>query len=391
MKIAMIGQKGIPAVQGGVERHVHDLAVRLAKGNTVTVYARSWYTGARGTDMVEGVRRVHTPSIRTKHLDTITHVFTSTVHALFSRYDVVHYHGVGPALLAWMVRIFAPRTRVIITFHSIDRFHQKWGAFARFMLRLGERAACTWGHETITISESLCAYTKKEYHKDTICIPNGITIPENQLVDTTHLASFGLTKQKYFVMVSRLVPHKGVHLLIEAFKQLKQRHPHDADIQSLKLAIVGGGAYTDEYVRELHLSAGEINDVVFTDFQSGEVLKQLYAHSRALIHPSLNEGLPITVLEACAYGVPVLLSAIPEHREIISDERMLFSENNVEAMVQAMALFLGLSSHDHEEIGQENLAIVREKYDWDDIVGRVENVYRGAGDSVPHTVVPISV
>ncbi len=386
MKIAMIGQKGIPAIHGGVERHVHDLSVRLVShGHEVTVYSRSWYTGKKGTDLFMGIKRVHTPTIKTKHLDTIVHVFTSTIHSLFSRYDVIHFHGVGPALLAWIPRMFAPKTRVIITLHSLDRFHQKWNRFAQLMLRLGERAACIFADQTISVSQSIQSYTVREYGVDTVYIPNGVEIPE-KVTKSTHLSNFGLTPDNYIVMVSRLVPHKGAHLLIEAFKLLKERNPEDKQIRSLKLAIVGGAAYTDDYVRELHTTAGKLNDIVFTDYQTGKTLAELYALARVMVHPSLNEGLPITVLQGMSYGIPVLLSGISEHREILGGSQMLFKENDVDSLVSRLVDFMKLTRQERIHIGKQNKAIVLERYEWEHIVSAIEQVYE---PTVPrHSTIP---
>lgn len=376
MKIAMIGQKGIPVQYGGVEKHVQDLSVRLVeRGHQVSVYSRTWYTGNSGTDRYQGITRIHTPTIKTKHFDAIVHVFTSTVHALCGSYDVFHYHGVGPALLAWIPRVFRPSARVIITLHSLDRFHQKWNRCARFFLKLGERAACVFAHETITVSRSLERYAKHTLHRDTRYIPNGVTIPTHK-EDQKLITPFGLSKGEYIVMISRLVPHKGAHILVEAFKKLKERNPGNREIQKLKLAIVGGAAYTDAYIRELHLSASAMNDVVFTDFQKGDTLGALYRYARVMVHPSLNEGLPITVLQAMSYGLPVLLSSISEHREIIDDREVLFGENDVQSLVHALEHFMKLHSEERVQLGKRNKAIVQEKYDWENIVEKTEAIYR---------------
>lgn len=99
MKIAFIGQKGIPAIAGGVEKHVEKLASRLvAEGHEVTVYVRSHYT-PKSLEIFEGVKLVHIPSIHTKHLDAISHTLFATLHALFTHYDVIHYQSIGPSIL----------------------------------------------------------------------------------------------------------------------------------------------------------------------------------------------------------------------------------------------------------------------------------------------------
>ncbi|PIZ96004.1 MAG: glycosyl transferase family 1 [Candidatus Magasanikbacteria bacterium CG_4_10_14_0_2_um_filter_33_14] len=374
MKIAMIGQKGIPAIYGGVEKHVHDLALRLAKNHDIYVYSRKWYTKIK-ENSYQGVNIVHTPTIHTKHLDAISHTFTSTIHALFQGYDIIHYHGVGPSLLSWIPRIFAPKTKVVNTFHSIDRYHQKWNFFAKFMLRLGEKAACTFAHETIAVSESIKQYCQNEYNIAPTYIPNGVNKIEKK-IGQDNLKQFNLEKNKYFVFVSRLVPHKGAHLLIEAFQNLKKNNPKNNKIQNLKLAIVGGSAYTDDYIKQLHEQAKNNNDIIFTDFQSGDILDELYANSLALVHPSLNEGLPITVLQAMSYQIPVLVSTIPEHLEIIRDPQALFIENNINEMEKCIKNFLARDTKEHEKMAKDNIAIIDKQYTWDVIVPRIEQLYK---------------
>ncbi len=373
MKIALIGQKGIPAHYGGVERHVHDLAVRLAQNHNVTAYSRAWYTTEKHEEY-KGIRVIHTPTLHTKHLDAIIHTFTSTIHALFQGYDVIHYHGVGPALLSWIPRIFAPRTKVVNTFHSIDRYHKKWGWFAKWVLKIGERAACFFAHDTITISQSLQQYCFNEYRTHTEYIPNGVEMPVVP-TGTKTLDVFGLKKDEYFVMVSRLVAHKGAHLLIEAFHNLKRNHPNDPIVQNMKLAIVGGSVYTDDYIRQLHTQASQLSDIVFTDFQSGEALDELYGHATALVHPSLNEGLPITVLNAMSYEKATLLSAIPEHIELTQNPLALFRENDVNAIEQSMYQYLNLPYDAKRELGKENKQTIKDSYVWECLVPQILHVY----------------
>lgn len=376
MKIAMIGQKGMPAVFGGVERHVHDLSLHLAKnGHEVTVYSRAWYTGKNINHDYEGVKIKILPTLHTKHLDAIVHTFLATWHAMFNDFEIIHYHGVGPSLMSWLPRIFAPHSQVIVTFHSIDRYHQKWNWLARFFLRLGEWCACKFPHKTITVSRTLEKYCANEFNVKTFYIPNGVP-SFGPVMSDEMLAQFGLEKNKYLVMISRLIPHKGAHILVEAFVKLKQEFKDDEKIRDLKLAIVGGGVYTDKYVRNLHRLAGACNDIIFTDFQAGDNLEQLYTHALALVHPSLNEGLPITVLQAMAYGRPVLVSNLAEHRELIDDNRFIFKENDVNNLKRKMQEFLLLPDEEKNKAGEANKSTTNNVYHWEKIVPQIEELYR---------------
>lgn len=375
MRIAMIGQKGMPAIHGGVERHVHDLALHLAKnGHDVTVYARGWYTGIKKDQNLNGVLVKYLPSIHTKHLDAISHTFLATLDAIKNKYDVIHYHGIGPSLLSWLPRLFARQTLVISTFHSIDRYHKKWNQLAKIILRIGEWSACNFPHQTITISQGLEQYCLNEFDKKTIYIPNGVNAQAEKHLGSNLIKKFGLKKEKYLLTVSRLIEHKGIHILIQAFLNLKNKYPKK--LSPLKLAIVGGSAYTDKYIKKLHELASISPDIIFTGFQAGQTLEELYANALVLIHPSFNEGLPLTVLQAMSFGKPVMVSNIPEHLELISDNEFLFKSDNIRDLEKKILSFLDIDSEKIKEAGQKNKLLVEQDYNWEKLVLEIEKVYQ---------------
>jgi glycosyltransferase involved in cell wall biosynthesis len=373
MHIAMIGQKGLPAQFGGVETHVEALATRLVRfGHVVTVYGRRWYV-PRGTTWVNGIRVIRTPSIRAKWFDTITATFFAILHAMvFVRPDVYHFHGVGPALLSWIPRIFAPRATVVTTFHSIDRLHEKWGTFARFMLRLGERATVVFADETIAVSKALAAYIQEQYGRRATYLPNGIT-PVRTSVDPLLLSPFGLEPYGYIAMVSRLVPHKGAHTLIAAWQRARACDP--VRMKDMKLAIVGGSAFTDAYVRKLQMMIAYDDSVVMTGYQRGETLDALFAGARFMVHPSTQEGLPIAVLEEMSYGKAVIAADIPETMEVAAEYGVPFPSGDVEALAEAILDLAGDQMH-AAAIGHAARTFVEDEYHWDDIAQDTVHVYR---------------
>lgn len=397
MKIAFIGQKGMPASWGGVEKHVEELATRLAKnGHEVTVYSRQWYCDSDKVACktlpkvvrlaealsnhknyqpqinLDGVILRFTPTIHTKNLDTIIHTFTATLDALGRDFDIIHYHGVGPALLSWIPRIFKPSAKVIVTFHCSDRLHGKWGLLAKLMLRLGEWAACKFPHETIVVSRTLQKYVKEKYNCEATYIPNGAA----ETLDTSSsevLSHFGLMKGEYLIAVSRLIAHKGIHYLIEAFRQLKNENLES--VKNLKLVIVGSGVHTEDYVSFLHAAALDNPDVIFTGWQIGKDLAALISEAKLFIHPSNSEGLPLSVLEAMSYGKSVIASAIPEHQELITDKRFLFSPGEVKDLKRVIIWALQNPEVCAVNSLQNKIRVERE-YNWEDIVGKVENMYK---------------
>ena len=366
IKIAFIGQKGIPTQQGGIEKHVEELSARLAKaGLDITVYSRPHYTKkAKKTYKYHGVKIINLPSIPTKHLDAITHTFVSTIHALTQDYDIIHYHGVGPSLLSWIPRIFSPRTRVIATFHCIDRNHQKWGSLAKLALFWGEWAACRFPHRTISVSRALKQYCQIKFNQDVVYIPNGV---KTKLVQNSEkvLAQYGLTKDGYIVSVSRLVRHKGIHTLIKAYNKLHTNK---------KLVIVGGSSQTDDYVNELHELAKGNKNIIFTGEKSGNDLNALFKNAYIFAQPSESEGMSIALLESMAYGVPALVSDITENREAIGDCGLEFKNKSVADLTQQLSFAIKHPRFIKQKAAEAKARVVK-CYDWEDIAKLTALVY----------------
>lgn len=370
MKIAMIGQKGIPARAGGIERHVEELSSELvARGHEVLVFCRSWYTWPIRDH--RGVRCIKTWSLPSKHFDAITHTFMSILRATRERVDVFHFHGVGPALLSWLPKLLLPSAKVVVTFHCIDRHHQKWGRSARLMLYIGERFACTMPDATIAVSKTLEIYCRLSYGVTSKYIPNGTQIPMED-ADPKLLKPFEIEPQKYLIMCARLVRHKGAHTLIGAWKRLRKAHPEL--VSRMKLAIVGGSAFTDEYVQELEQLAKNEPSIVLTGNQSCETLHALFSGAYAAVHPSESEGLPIAVLEAMSYGKCVLSSDIPENLELTQEHGLTFKTGSEKDLANKLQMLLE-NPELVKAVGSEARIHIAKHYDWKDIAETTDYLY----------------
>jgi len=372
MKIAFIGQKGIPSISGGVEKHVEKLAVHLAEmGHNVTVYTRPAYTSKTFKEF-QGVKLVSLPSIHTKHLDAITHTIVATLHALFQNYDVIHYHSIGPSILSFIPRIFRPDVRVIATFHSRDYFHQKWNFFARFFLHFAEKVICTVPEKTIVISETLRDYAEAKYNRPFSLIPNGADVTSEP--DTELLSQFGIRPKRYILSVSRLVAHKGIHYLIKAFNELEDTNKLP---NNFKLVIVGSPAHTEEYETFLKVLAKDRSNIVFTGEQTGKTLEELFSHAYLFVQPSEDEGLSLALLEAMGHRLMPIVSDIPANREAIANTGITFANKDVNHLKKELAYFINRKD-EVEALGKLAEARVQEQYSWSAIARRTLEVYEEA-------------
>ncbi len=361
MKIAFIGQKGMPTRNGGVDRHVENLAVFLAKKEQeVIVYNRAGYLPEKISSW-QGVELVHLPFIDTQNLAAITHVFLATIHAIFRKVDVIHYHGIGPALLTWIPRLFAPKIKIVTTLHSFDYGNDKWSGFAKFMLKLGESSMCRHSDEVIVLTNLMHDYLLQRYGRESIVIPNGAFIRKSS--ETERLTAFGLEKQKYIISVCRLIKLKGLQYLIESFRKI--------NYPDLKLAIVGDG----EYREELEKLAGNDARIVFTGNQEGEALDELYSNALMFIQSSEMEGLSISLLEAMAHGLPCLASDIIANKEAAQETALYFKSKNTSDLEEKLKQLLG---NPEEMIRLGNKAKIRaeENFNWEKISDQTLTVYQ---------------
>lgn len=375
MRIAFIGQKGIPATLGGVERHVEELATRMAAlGHEVFIYVRDNYTD-KNLKSYKGVKLIHLPSISTKHLDAISHTLFATLHALFQKYDVIHYQAIGPTSLSWIIKLLKRKTALVATFHCQDYFHQKWGWFARMSLRFGEYVTCKIPDKTITVSKELAAFAMKKYGTQTAVVPNGANVNFSPRADK--LSRWGLREKRYILSVGRLIKHKGVHYLVEAFKRLEDtgKLPNN-----FKLVIVGDGFHTDDYVKYLKTISEGRSNIILTGSQTGENLAQLFSHAYLFVQPSEYEGLSIALLEAMGYGLAPLVSDIKENTEAIDDAGYSFKVKDTGDLREKMAYLLNRPG-EVERIGKLAQERVKNEYSWDSIVQKTVKVYQDIPDS----------
>lgn len=366
MRVAFIGLRAIGICAGGIERHVEELALRMARqGIEVTVYCRKRYN-TLGEGYFQGVRLVNLPALNTKHLEAISHTALAVLHALRG-YDIIHIHALGPALLSWLPRLAG--NRVVVTVHGLDFLRGKWGLLASGILRLGALVAAHCSSHTIVVSRQLRGYFAKRYAVDTTYIPNGISAPT--LRPLQRLGRFGLEKNSYILFLGRLVPEKGAHDLIEAFR---------ACDCGLKLVIAGGSSHSDTYVESLHQAAANDERIVFTGPLFGEDKDEAFSNAALFVLPSLLEGMPIVLLEAMSYGCPVLASDIPECLEVVQEHTPPLTWTFRAGNSHSLATMLGevLASGERVDRGARAREAVLARYEWDGIVAETLQCYQAA-------------
>jgi glycosyltransferase involved in cell wall biosynthesis len=366
LKVMVLGVRGIPSVQGGVETHAEQLYERLAQlGCDVEVLVRTPFVPAsRSSFGAIRLRRIWAP--RTPGYETLVHSLLGVLYAGIARPDVLHIHAIGPAIVTPLARLLG--LRVVVTNHGPDYDRDKWGPFAKWVLRTGESLGMRCAHARIAISRVIAQLIHVKYGRNSDLIPNG-AVPVRLHSDTQEIERWGLQAGRYFLEVGRIVPEKRQLDLIQAYALARP--------QGWKLVLVGG-AGTDEYSTKVQ-SAAKAAGAVFAGFQRGAALAQLYTHAGAFVLPSSHEGLPIALLEALSYGLPVLASNIPANLEVGLPQASYFPVGDVAALAGRLA---DLARLPQNEVARDTRRRwVTEHYNWERIAQQTLAVYsRVAGE-----------
>jgi glycosyltransferase involved in cell wall biosynthesis len=360
----MVGQRGIPAAYGGVERHVEELARRLAaRGHQVVVFGREGYCGA-GTPW-PGTRVVPLRNWDSPGWGTAVHCLEASLRCLAEPPDLIHFHATGPAACAWLARL--SRIPAVVTFHGRDWKRRRWGPAARAVLRACEGLAVSGARQHIAVSAPLARSLRERWGVPVRWIPNGVTLGPAP-------APAPLDSPLRVLYLGRLVEEKGVHLLLRAFRAL--------DIEA-RLWVAGPGDGGDPYPDRLRELAGGDRRVEFLGaLDEGERDRRLAACSLFVL-PSELEGMSLALTEAMAAGRAVLASDIEENRCLLENgvaqapAGFTFRSGDAEDLTSRLR-FLMARPGLLREAGARARTRARQSFDWERSVDAVEEVYAGA-------------
>ena len=381
MKIAIIGTRGIPASYSGFETAVEQLAARLtARGHEIIVYCRPHVVDSSLREY-QGAQLVHLRTIRNKYLDTFVHTALSAAHAArVTRPDVALYFIAGNSPLCNITHW--ARIPAVINIDGLDSDRQKWPALAKAYLRFAEGSAPRWADEAITDSHAVADTYERRYGKRIGVVPYGVQDPGHR--GTATLERLGLEPRKYILFVGRLEPENNPHALVEAFSRIPA-----AEANGMKLVVVGGAPYADEYIRQVWRAADP--RVVFPGYIFGQGYWELQHHAYAFCAPTEVGGTHPVILEAMAAGNCVLVNDHRPNVETVGDAAILFSgEAGVEDLTRQLRWVLG-----HPESLEEyrRRAVQRaERYSWEAVTDRYEElleaVHRARGPgALPQSLV----
>jgi glycosyltransferase involved in cell wall biosynthesis len=353
MRIALLGTRGIPANYGGFETFAEEIATRLVeRGHEVTVYCRARHT----CDEYRGVKLRYLPTIRQKYLDTVAHTAISTLDVLFRRYDALLYCNAANAIFTWLPRLFGKPTALNVD--GIERRRKKWNTIARAWYLLSEWLATWCPSAIVTDAETICAYYKDRFGKESTFIPYGAET--GRVAGTDQVEALGLTPGRYVLYVSRMEPENNALLVRRAFEKVQTDY---------KLALIGDAPYADEYIAEVK----NTNDsrIVIPGAIYGEGYRQLQSHCAVYVQATEVGGTHPALIEAMGRGALVLYLRVPESEEAAGDAAIGFDADE-EDLARKLQWAVDLPARERERMGARAMERVQNRYSWDSVTRAYE-------------------
>lgn len=378
MRIAIIGHKRIPSNEGGIEKGVEQHSVRMAaRGHQVTVYNRGGHN-VYGKEFdkekrkeYKGVKIITVPTVKGA-ANVPIYSFLATLHAIIMKYDVISYRASGSCVMIPLAKVF--HLRVVASLHGIDSQRDKWSGFASRYLELGERMAARKADVCLVLSKNMKEYIDVKYGVNSICFANGVSKPEHHEPEIIK-EKYGLESDDYILSLGRIVPEKGIHYLIHAFRKCKT---------TKRLVIAGGADANHSYYNELLEVAKGDERIIFTGFIVGQEIQELYSNAYAFVMPSNLEGMANALLEAMSYGNCCLVSDIPENTEVVKEYAVSFKKGDEEDLREQLQKML-----DNPDLvnayKRTAETYILDRYNWDLAVEQMLRIY--SGDVVDYNTV----
>ncbi len=358
LRVAIIGDRGIPARYSGFSTLVEQLALRLVHdhGMDVTVYCRNHYYEDH-PEIWQGVRCVWLPAPGGKSLESIVHSSLAFLHAATQRYDLAFVVDPGNAPFAWPLLL----TRTPTVFHTdgLGWMRRKWTPFQQHFYKWTEKVCARVATGLVTDARAMQAYYRENYDAGSVFIPYSGDVGDTP--SDEGLARFGVEKGEYYLVVARMEPENNVDLIIREYRASGLTKP---------LIVVGGSPYPTPYSEAVMAESHGVVRCVGGIFESA-ILNGLYRNCAAYIHGHEVGGTNPSLLRAMHWGAACVPIDVVFHREVLGTDNPFFSATP--GALSALLQTLDTGPYERRRLGLAASGRARRLYRW----GAVADAYAG--------------
>jgi glycosyltransferase involved in cell wall biosynthesis len=367
MRICMIMSLPYPP-EDGLGNYVHNLSKELIKkGNSITIITR----GSLNTVM-EDYDGIRVYKVRFLPL----YPFHVQVHGLFvqklieepgSSFDIIHIHTPMPPA----IRTKLP---IITTVHTPTRTESKNIELVDLLsigYKLNTIVSYTIEQDILGISDKVTAVSnsvRNELIGYGLSADN-IEVLGNGVDESIFYPIHDKTDKKYILYTGRLSYRKGLFDFMDCAREICSKYP------DINFKLVGKGPLLDK-LKKLAVSWGYEDRFEFLGFIDKADLIRIYQNATLYVLPSHYEGLPTTLLEAMACGLPIIATAVSGSLDVIvpGENGILVPARSPGDMANAVSLLLD-DDKKRNELGKAARRTIEDRYTWDKISDKILHCY----------------
>ena len=373
LSIAMIGTRGVPAAYGGFETAVEEVGYRLAeRGHRVTVYTRGSKTRDRE---YRGMRVVHLPALTIKQLETLSHTWLSSFHAVMGgRPDAAFVFNAANSPFLPVLR--ARGIPIALHMDGLEWKRSKWGGRGKAYYRWAEEFGVRWADALIADAPGIADYYREEFDVDTELIRYGAPILSS--APDSGVRGLELEPGGYHLVVARFEPENHVLEIVEGYRASRATMP---------LVVVGSAPYSADYTQRIHAAAGGDDRIrLLGGVYDQDLLDALYFHAHTYVHGHSVGGTNPSLLRAMGAGTAVIAYDVGFNRETLAEQGWFFADAaGARVHFDALAADASLTA----AFGDRSRERAATAFRWETVADEYEDLARriAAGASVhPHAL-----
>lgn len=350
--ISIIGTVGVPAIYGGFETLVENLAVyhhRHALPETLVIYcSKAAYQAYPKSYLSSELRYI---KLSANGIQSVLYDIISIFSAAFRKSDEILVLGISGAVALPLIRLMSS-SRITTNIDGIEWRREKWRGLAKYFLRFSEKIAVRFSHTVIADNEAISQYVEQAYDRRPLVIAYG---GDHAVSCQAADAGFSEVSSAYSISICRIEPENNVHVILDAFSCLDSKN----------LVIVGNWN-NSEYGRRLRRDYATKKNIFLLDpiYDLGK-LKTLRQNAECYLHGHSAGGTNPSLVEAMHFGRPVLAFDCDFNRFTTENKALFFSSSN--------SLSTILRDTNKEEFGQRGrdlLEVAKRRYTWEKIASQ---------------------
>lgn len=372
MKVLLVCKSLPPHLSGGIQTHTWKLSEWLMHlGHSVTLLTAGSMRKGLVVSEKEGRMVIELPYLPGRRMPiagkwaeewAFNHAARQWLRRNAQQYDIVHLQGRSGFMAAGRIR----NVPVVQTIHGLIGVENRHGKVSRLSDRLHQRWATYWERRALEHVHALIAVSQETLHNiralsvhsvhKTRIISNGVELPRQSFRPEGY----------YFLFIGRLCRIKGIYPLVEAMKRLPEH---------IRLVMIGDGPERAGLEQAIE-SAGLQARIQLTGALPQDAVFAYLKHAKALVLPSFFETQGIVLLEAAAFGKPVVATAVGGIPEVVDslETGLLVPPDNPGALAAAIS-YLETQPEEAARMGENGRRRVQSHFTWEKIARQTEALY----------------